>query len=162
MKLFNLILLLMMLSRMNLASSTEAGSTYERLRMVDSALEQYKLEHQQRLPSEAVGLQAVRSFLHSDLALVDAWGHPFVYKLSTTNDGRVIYSVGKDGVSASGGNDPDDINLWDSEQKWKTQYQSPPVQSNVVIAGLVLSLLILILVAARRRWKLSQDTNGAG
>ena len=157
MKFFSLILLLMMLGQTSMASSTEAGSTYERLRMVDSALEQYKLEHQQRLPSEAEGLQAVRSFLHSDLGLVDAWGHSFVYKLSATNDGRVIYSVGKDGVSASGGNDPDDINLWDSEQKWKKQYDSPPIQPNVVLAGLVLSLLILILVAARRRWKLSQQ-----
>lgn len=156
MKTVHLILLLMMPGRMSFGSSTAAGSTFERLRSLDGALEQYKLENQQRLPSEAEGLQAVRSFLENDVGLVDGWGTPFVYKLSATNDGRVIYSVGKDGVSATGGNDPDDINLWDSEQKWKEQYQSPTVQPNILIAGLVLSFLTLILVAARRRWRLSQ------
>ena len=146
----------MMLGRMSLGSTTEAGSTFERLRMVDGALEQYKLENQQRLPSEAEGLQAVQSYLYDKVALEDAWGHPLVYRLSTTNDGRVIYSVGKDGVSATGGNDPDDINLWDTKQKWQTQYQSSVVQPNLLITGLSLSLGILVLVAARRRWKLSQ------
>jgi hypothetical protein len=124
--------------------------------MVDAALDQYKLENQQRLPSEAEGLQAVRSYLYDDVALVDVWGHPFVYRLTTTNDGRVIYSVGKDGVSATGGNDPDDINLWDAEHKWQAQYQSSLVPPNLVVSGLVLSLLLLVPVALRRRWKLSR------
>jgi hypothetical protein len=140
---------------MSLASSTESEITLERLRQMDAVVEQFKLENQ-RLPSESEGLQAVRNYLHSDSALLDAWGRPFFYGLSSTNDGRVIYSTGRDGVSATGGNDPDDINLWDSDQKWRKQYQSQPIQPNTIIGGLVLSLLTLILVAARRRWKLSQ------
>lgn len=152
-----LIFVLMLLGRNALATSSEAVTTLNRLRMVDGALEQYKLENQQRLPSEAEGLQAVRNYVFDDVALVDAWGQPFIYKLSATNDGRVIYSVGKDGVSATGGNDADDINLWDSEQQWQKEYQSAPVRPNIVIGGLVLSLFTLILVAARRRWKLSRE-----
>ena len=156
MKAAYLILLLTLLNRSALAAAGQSGETFNRLRMVDAALDQYKLENQQRLPSEAEGLQAVQSYLYDKVALEDAWGHPFVYRLSTTNDGRVIYSVGKDGVSATGGNDPDDINLWDTEQKWQTQYQSSVVQPNLLVTGLALSLGILILVAARRRWKLTQ------
>ena len=156
MKAARLILVLLLLSRSVFAASSQSGETFNRLRMVDAALDQYKLENQQRLPSEAEGLQAVQSYLYDKVALSDAWGHPIVYRLTTTNDGRVIYSVGKDGVSASGGNDPDDINLWDAEQKWQKQYQSSVVQPNLLITGLVLSLCVLILVAARRRWKLSQ------
>src|SRR5688500_4992371 len=139
-----------------LASTTPSVDTYNRLRMVDGALEQYRLENQRRLPSEAEGLQAVRSYVYDDVALRDAWDRPFTYQLCATNDGYVIYSMGKDGVSATGGNDPDDINLWDPEQKWKSQYQSSIVPPNLVVSGLVLSLLLLIPVAARRRWKMAQ------
>ena len=152
----HVLLLLMLLSENALAASSPAAETFNRLRMVDAALDQYKLENQQRLPSEAEGLQAVRSYLYDEVALVDVWGHPFVYRLTTTNDGRVIYSVGKDGVSATDGNDPDDINLWDVGQKWKSQYQSSVVRPNLIISGLVLSLLLLVPVAARRRWKMAQ------
>src|SRR5688500_6531116 len=151
-----ILVLLMLLGRSVFAASGQSGETFNRLRMVDAALDQYKLENQQRLPTEAEGLQAVRSYVYDDVALSDAWGHPFVYRLATTNDGRVIYSAGKDGVSATGGNDPDDINLWDPEQKWQAQYQSSVVQPSRLVTGLALSLGILILVAARRRWKLTQ------
>jgi len=151
-----ILVLLMLLGRSAFAASGQSGETFNRLRMVDAALDQYKLENQQRLPTEAEGLQAVRSYVYDDVALSDAWGHPFVYRLATTNDGRVIYSAGKDGVSATGGNDPDDINLWDPEQKWQKQYNAAMVPPNLVVSGLVVSLLLLVPVAARRRWKMSR------
>ena len=146
----------MLTGRSALATSAPSVDTYNRLRMVDGALDQYKLEHQQRLPSEAEGLQAVRSYVFDDVALMDAWDRPFVYRLSATNDGYVIFSMGKDGVSATGGNDPDDINLWDPAQKWQQQYHSSVVPPSLLISGLALSLLLLVPVAARRRWKLAQ------
>jgi type II secretory pathway pseudopilin PulG len=158
-KLITVILLLMLMGQSALATSTPSVDTYNRLRMVDGALEQYKLENQQRLPSEGEGLQAVRSYVFDDVALMDAWGRPFVYRLSATNDGYVIYSMGKDGGSESGGNDPDDINLWDAERKWQKEYQSSVVRPNLVISGLVLSLLLLVPVAARRRWKLTKKAD---
>jgi hypothetical protein len=47
----------------------------------------------------------------------DPWGHAYRYTEVTTAASRIpdfrIYSMGKDGQSASGGNDPDDINSWD-------------------------------------------------
>jgi type II secretion system protein G len=45
----------------------------------------------------------------------DPWGHDYVYHcpgIHNTN-GYDIYSCGFDGISKSGGNDPDDINNWD-------------------------------------------------
>ena len=61
---------------------------------------------------------AVDPELDKSLARIsDPWGHPYRYAevtnaASATPDFR-IYSMGKDGQSASGGNDPDDINSWD-------------------------------------------------
>jgi hypothetical protein len=49
-----------------------------------------------------------------DIAENDPWGRPYrVVALAGESDERLgFYSVGRDGVSASGGNDPDDINSW--------------------------------------------------
>jgi hypothetical protein len=49
--------------------------------------------------------------------VIDPWGRPYRYTEVTTAAARTpdfrIYSMGKDGQSASGGDDPDDINSWD-------------------------------------------------
>lgn len=49
---------------------------------------------------------------------VDPWGNPLVFKRRLRlADGRVesvaVFSRGRDGVSRSRGNDPDDLNSWD-------------------------------------------------
>ncbi len=52
---------------------------------------------------------------------VDVWGHAYVYRypgIRNTNS-YDLYSVGPDGVSKSGGGDPDDINNWDP--KWPVE-----------------------------------------
>ncbi len=54
----------------------------------------------------------------------DAWRREFVYRcpgFHNTN-GYDLYSRGEDGVSASGGNDPDDINSWDPSRSWRRHY----------------------------------------
>ncbi|WP_147871953.1 type II secretion system protein GspG [Stieleria maiorica] len=46
---------------------------------------------------------------------VDPWGNEFQVALRQDADGNRtygVYSLGRDGESASGGNDPDDINSW--------------------------------------------------
>ena len=44
----------------------------------------------------------------------DPWGNPFVYRLRPGDPERpfTVYSCGPDGVSRSGGEDPDDIGPW--------------------------------------------------
>jgi general secretion pathway protein G len=43
----------------------------------------------------------------------DAWGREYVYRCpDASTNGFALYSLGPDGVSRSGGNDPDDINGW--------------------------------------------------
>ena len=60
MKLVPVILLLMLTGRSALATSAPSVDTYNRLRMVDGALDQDKLEHQQRLPSDNIILRWLR------------------------------------------------------------------------------------------------------
>lgn len=46
---------------------------------------------------------------------IDPWGNSYVYRcpgIHNTN-GYDLYSCGADGISKSGGSDPDDINSWD-------------------------------------------------
>ncbi len=44
----------------------------------------------------------------------DMWGHDFIYRCPGQHDtnGFDIYSLGPDGVSKTGGDDPDDVNNW--------------------------------------------------
>lgn len=53
-------------------------------------------------------------YLESDSVLTDEWGHAYVYLcpgLHHTN-GFDLYTKGPDGVSTTGGEDPDDLNNW--------------------------------------------------
>jgi type II secretion system protein G len=48
----------------------------------------------------------------------DPWGNEYVYAILSKNDDKLdfdLYSLGEDRQSATGGNDPDDINNWDPE-----------------------------------------------
>lgn len=58
-------------------------------------------------------------YLDSDSIPVDRWGRDYVYSFpGTHNTNRFdLYSYGPDGTSKSAGNDPDDINNWDSERR---------------------------------------------
>lgn len=50
-----------------------------------------------------------------DPGTVDPWGHDFVYRCPGIHNKNSydLYSTGPDGISKTGGNDPDDINSWD-------------------------------------------------
>ncbi|HLX68225.1 MAG TPA: type II secretion system protein GspG [Verrucomicrobiae bacterium] len=81
-----------------------------------------------RYPTTAEGLQALITFptnlsqrlwkgpyIDPPQIPVDPWGHEYVYRcpgIHNTNS-YDLYSVGADGVSKKGGNDPDDISSWD-------------------------------------------------
>ena len=44
--------------------------------------------------------------------IVDYWGNPYVYTYTPPTSTYYLYSKGPDGVSASNGDDADDINNW--------------------------------------------------
>lgn len=75
----------------------------------------------------------------------DGWHNIFVYnypgKINTNSID--LYSTGGDGISVSGGNDPDDINNWDPERRWRKHYNSPRL-----IPAIVLVVIVIILVIA--------------
>ena len=60
------------------------------------------------LPRENLDVIALRELLGDDL--LDPWSRPFWGK--RTEGGLSVYSMGEDGVSASGGSDEDDLNSW--------------------------------------------------
>lgn len=59
--------------------------------------------------------------LDRSISRPDPWGNPYQYAEDTNAASRYrnfrIHSMGKDGQSSSGGNDPDDINSWDSHHR---------------------------------------------
>jgi len=59
----------------------------------------------------------------------DAWGHQYVYRFPAiySTNAYDLYSLGRDGISKSGGNDLDDIGNWD-----KPIYEAEDFNSNLM------------------------------
>jgi general secretion pathway protein G len=53
----------------------------------------------------------------------DSWGNKFYYYLDKKSNFPRIYSMGKNQRTETSGNDPDDINNWDKEKKWRIFYK---------------------------------------
>ncbi len=54
----------------------------------------------------------------TSVALLDPWGNPFQVVERSSHNGRrqfAVYSLGRDGMSQTNGNDPDDINSWSED-----------------------------------------------
>lgn len=81
-----------------------------------------------RFPTTTEGIQALltcrtdisQNLWHGpylDQIPVDPWGHEYVYRYpgAHNTNGYDLYSTGADGISKTGGADPDDINNWDSK-----------------------------------------------
>ena len=87
----------------------------------------------------------------------DPWGHEYQYVLrpADTKTGYGIYSFGKDGVSHSNGNDPDDFNSW-------SESREPHSGSNrraliLISSGSATALALLLLWQAARRRQRSRS-----
>lgn len=95
------------------------------LRQLDGAVETFSLEHK-RLPSEMEGLDAVKEWVRGNTVPLDPWGNPYIYRKPgyyRTNTYEV-YSMGADGISNTGGGDPDDINPGDGEKRYAKYYHN--------------------------------------
>jgi general secretion pathway protein G len=89
---------------------------------ITSAVKMYRLDNG-RLPSSLQDLivrpKALSSEAHwrklMDNVPLDPWQNEYRYVFdSTLTNGFGLYSTGKDGVTASAGNDPDDYNTWNT------------------------------------------------
>jgi type II secretion system protein G len=119
------------------ASSTLHGATEYDIRQLDGCVMTFGLEHG-RYPSQSEGLSLLVTGFPGETAKnsgyikalpKDGWDRDFVYRfpsLHNTN-GPDIYSLGEDGISKTGGNDPDDINNWSQGRPWSTYYNRPPL-----------------------------------
>jgi type II secretion system protein G len=102
---------------------------------IGSALKTFRIQAG-RYPTEAEGLMALvekpatypadRRWQQVMKKLpVDPWGNPVHYIASQSLDGEFgLYSTGADGVSHSGGNDPDDWNSWSEDGRGRTTFMA--------------------------------------
>src|SRR5690606_32824124 len=79
---------------------------------------------------------------------LDQWGHPYQY----VPDSSHVYSMGVDGVSMSGGNDPDDISTWQERHVASSELYVRQFSRTVLWPGSLLLLggSVLIWVYYRR------------
>jgi len=83
----------------------------------------------------------------------DPWGNDYVYVIPGKNNKLSfdLYSLGEDAQSATGGNDPDDVNSWDPESgsyyplidpiRTVIRYVTLLVVATVIVLRLVLGLV---------------------
>lgn len=140
------------------ADSTRGADTMNSIHLVDSLVWRYSIE-KERLPTEEEGLSVlVPKYLKKEIT--DSWGTPLRYTRKRAREGRGfgIYSLGKDRVSESGGDDTDDLNSWNPDMPWADIYYPTPfftferlVLIGIVVAFLVYGGFVVRSIARRRR-----------
>lgn len=119
-----------------LRASTMVGSCHSALAQLAFAVTEFE-RICGRLPTQQEGLTALiqkpsdwpheqpwEPLLIGNLPK-DPWGYDYRYVLMPGRDaGFGIYSLGADGITASDGNDPDDLNTWDKNAPWLAYYKA--------------------------------------
>lgn len=82
------------------------------IKAITSALHFFKMKNG-HYPDEKASICALVGSYLDELPL-DPWGRPYKYRYPgfKNSEGFDLYSLGADGLSESGGEDPDDINNW--------------------------------------------------
>lgn len=129
MKLLLFALSLVLLLRIGEALMGQIASTPVTIRprgdfnSIGSVLKMYKINNGS-YPTQTQGLKALvekPTDFHSDTEWtqlsdrvpLDPWGNPYQYIAPSSYDGEfALFSFGRDGISHSNGNDPDDLNNW--------------------------------------------------
>lgn len=132
---------------------------------IEGALNIFQLEHG-RYPSQREGLSALvtgqtdtpqTNFIAYIKTLPkDWWDRDYVYRFPGVHNPESfdLYSLGQDGRSKTGGNDPDDINDWNQQRPWIDYYaRSRQLDRlmNFLITGICVSALMFVLWQNRRR-----------
>jgi general secretion pathway protein G len=101
-----------------------------------------------RRPSDIPEQRWLGPYLLAERIPLDCWGHEYVYRFPGTHhtNGFDIYSLGPDGVSKSGGEDPDDIANWQARSASTGARLS--VKAKAISGMELVSLLLPILVVS--------------
>ena len=84
----------------------------------------------------------------------DVWENPYVYRHPGLHhpESFDFYSKGADGISESGGNDPDDIASWHHPSRWRYHYDDDfRISVLAGLAGLVAGLVFAVTWRIRMR-----------
>jgi type II secretion system protein G len=139
------------------------------IRTISTVLEMYKADTGS-YPTQRQGLEALCTKpedIDSSLSVCyferlpkDPWRNDYVYVFPgrKSREGFDLYTLGKDGETATAGNDPDDINNWDPESG-RSYYLRTEITEGTVIRRIgVLVLLVAcgvyacgIIIRALRR-----------
>ena len=95
----------------------------------------------------------------TEFDFIHLWDLPPVYLISDElPDGFGIYSKGDDGISRTGGNDPDYINSWDQQSSsfYARKYRLGKVVRDLSIAGMF-GLMSLLVAVRMTRHKVAPD-----
>ena len=119
-----------------------------------------------RYPSTAEGLDALLSrpqnitnwhgpYVGNEAGLTDPWKHRFgyVYPGVHNTNGYDLYSCGPDGVSKTGGGDPDDMDNWDPFSPHATDAYGYDRQPRLWLIPMGVVLVALIYGIARSCWR---------
>jgi general secretion pathway protein G len=95
----------------------------------------------------------------------DPWGNDYIYVIpgKHSREGFDLYSLGEDGESATGGNDPDDVNNWDPESGYSYYRLDDPLWSmanrlSLFILGLFVALAFAVHFVRSKRARRKEST----
>ena len=81
----------------------------------------------------------------------DPWKHPYYYVYPGKRGTVDVFSAGHNGISYTEGNDPDDINNWDTTCAWTKHYKRSQFLHRCLWFGLPVVTLCVLLVFAGER-----------
>lgn len=153
--------------RLSFAHRSQGNRAAGDIALISTVLEMYKRDIGD-YPTQAQGLAALCAkpegidssvwygpYLERGLPK-DPWGNEYVYVFPGKNNkpGFDLYSLGEDGESATGGNDPDDVNNWDPESGSYYPLIDPAGTMAVRVGLLLLAALVVRgLVVGYRNFK---------
>ena len=129
------------------------------LKLLRNAVSQFQMDIG-RLPAASEGLNALIAqpartqnwpaggYLETAEVPKDAWGNEFRYVLDPNLPGGFgIYSCGRDGMTATNGNDRDDLHTWITHTRWPPYYETLALKQDRIEGAMSLAIVLLILAA---------------
>jgi len=128
-----------------------------------------------RYPTTAEGLDGLlhrpqnlpnwKQYLDCDRIPFDPWSHPYVYRCPGVYNPNTcdLYSCGPDGITGSGGNDPDDINSWNPSSPistWNEAEEFSGLPELAAFGGVVFLAVMAMEVRNKRASASDGNLNG--
>ena len=110
---------LILISNITLAESSKVIHCMADIRTLSTSVKIYKMETE-KYPSSENWEQELKEYIYEHENFTDPWENKYIYCYPGIHNKESfdIYSLGKDGLSETGGNDKDDVNNWDPDHTW--------------------------------------------